>query len=472
MAKNSTMARKRTVLGRRLFILVGVVAVAALVVYGNSRRASEGKGGVPVRTAAVTEKDITLEISAKGVVEAEREMRVRSEISGLIERVTVEIGDEVKRGQPLIFFDAADLATRREEAEHSLREAESTLALLMKRKENWMRSHQAELEQARAQLEQVRIRTKATEGLPPWEEDRVLALEELREAEARVKLIEAQVESERVTDEEIAAAEASISSARATLERARDAISKSVVRSPADGVVTAVRMEEGDAVSQGSVLIEVADLNVLRVGTKVDEIDIGRIKVKAPAQITSKAYPDLKFEGSVSEISPKAVREDNVGYFDVMVELSNASASTERGMLKPGMSVDVRILTEQRSGVLVISAEAVLSGEEIAEEPDSGDRGSPGAPEDGQRDTYGKETSYLTAGETGDNRSFVFVEEEGIARLREVRLGIDTGTEVEVLDGLSAGEVLIVGDYETLRNLKDGDKVKRVTPEETTPKER
>ena len=205
-----------------------MIASIALIVYGNAKRISEGKVGIPVRTVTVTRKGISFEISAKGVVEAQRKARIRSEITGLVKAVTVKVGDEVKRGQPLVFFDEADLETRRDEAERSLREAESNLSLLMRRKENWVRLHQAELEQARAQLEQVRLRTKATEGLPPWEEGRALALEELREAEARVKLIEAQAESDKVTDEEVAAAQAAVVSARAALERAEDALSSLV----------------------------------------------------------------------------------------------------------------------------------------------------------------------------------------------------------------------------------------------------
>jgi HlyD family secretion protein len=427
-----------------------------LIVFMNIKRNAQSGGGVPVEMGQVLKKDLSLELSTKGIVEAREETRVKSEIPGTIEEVHVRVGDEVKRGDLLVSFDVSDLLMKRREAERLLREAESNLALLKRRKENTAAVNQAELEQARAQLEQVRLRTKKTEGLPPWEDARILALEELREAEARVNVIEARVESDKVIDEEIAAASAYVSSSQAALADAEAAISKSVIKSSVDGLVTDLTCEPGDRVAEGAFLLEISDLTSLCVRTKVDEVDVGHLKIGAQAKIMSKAYPGAVFTGAVAEVAPKATRDGNTGYFDVVINPTTSSWTAGEAWLRPGMSVDANILAEEKSDIIVIPSEAVLTKYELSSNRRVDKRDGDGDENGSSEPASGRDVTGLD----DLDQAFVFVEEESIARLREVRLGMDTTTEVEVLDGLSAGEVLILGDYETLRKLEDGDKVK------------
>ncbi|HSM09819.1 MAG TPA: efflux RND transporter periplasmic adaptor subunit, partial [Gemmatimonadota bacterium] len=112
-------------------------------------------------------------------------------------------------------------------------------------------------------------------------------------------------------------------------------------------------------VSGGTILLRMADLNEVQVRTLVDETDIGAIKAGLPATIQVEAYPDREFTGTVLQIEPQAVVEQNVTLFAILTRIMN-----EEGLLKPGMNSDVEILIGRRPGVLAVENAALKTPEE------------------------------------------------------------------------------------------------------------
>ncbi|MGE5575568.1 MAG: efflux RND transporter periplasmic adaptor subunit, partial [Syntrophothermus sp.] len=158
----------------------------------------------------------------------------------------------------------------------------------------------------------------------------------------------------------------------------------------------------------------------LLVKAKVDEADVSQVRAGQEATITSDAVLDLKLSGRVTRVAPEAVMEGNVSKFLADVEVDNAGQA-----LKSGMSADVEIVTYRKPKTLFVPIQAVVERR------------------------VGKEMKKVV---------FVFV--KGQARQTEVKTGLANMSDIEITKGLNPGDVVIIGDYQTLKKLKDGDKVR------------
>ena len=265
--------------------------------------------GLTTVTAEV--KDITSAVAATGTVEPIRVIDVKSQASGEVREVAVELGDNVERGALLVRIDPRDVRNS--------------------------------YNQAKADLDVAVARYTVAER----------KLERTSDLRASQVVTEEEYETALLED---ANANAALVKAKTNLELAEDRLNDVAVGAPIAGTVVEKTVEEGQIITSakemtgGTILLRMADLNEVQVRTLVDETDIGVIEAGLEATIKVEAYPNREFTGNVLQVEPQAVVEQNVTLFAVLTRIQN-----REGLLKPGMNADVEIVIGARDGVLALA---------------------------------------------------------------------------------------------------------------------
>lgn len=250
----------------------------------------------------------------------------------------------------------------------------------------------------------------------------------------QAKLSHARVDSlyarKLVSEEQYEASKAAYEMAKAQYEEAEDSYAKTSVRAPIAGTVAKVNVEEGETVilgtmnNLGTVIMVIADMSRMEAIVEVDETDVVSLHIGQHADIQVDAFPDTTFAGAVTKVGYMPLQNllsAGVEGVDFEVEVTIDSTMPE---LRPGMTVSVDITTASLDSVLVVPIQAV-GRREIDEE----------------------------------ERETVFVVEQGKAKLKPVRTGKSSDTDIEITEGLDPGEHVITGPYKLLSKLKDGRKV-------------
>ncbi len=286
-----------------------IAASGAGVVACGTSAADEPAMGLTTVTAEV--KDITSAVAATGTIEPIRVIDVKSQASGEVREVAVELGDDVERGALLVRIDPRDVRNSYNQAVADLDVAEARYTVAQRKLE--------------------------------------------RTADLRVSQVVTEEEYETALIED-ANAKAALVKAQTNLELAEDRLNDVAVGAPITGTVVEKTVEEGQIITSakemtgGTILLRMADLNEVQVRTLVDETDIGVIEAGLEATIKVEAYPDREFTGTVLQVEPQAVVEQNVTLFAVLTRIQN-----REGLLKPGMNADVEIVIGAREGVLAIA---------------------------------------------------------------------------------------------------------------------
>jgi HlyD family secretion protein len=337
----------------------GLCAALAL---GLTLSCSGGDSERDARTAPVERRPIERIVVATGTIEPEHEVEVRPRISGIVDEIHVDAGDRVEEGQPLLELDRELLEVRAREA--------------------------------RAKLDATQV------------EARFARTAYKRSAELRKQAATAEREHEDATLR-IESALARVAEAQAAMDSLEVQLRYATVTSPFGGKVLDVFVEEGSAVSAvtsvtgGTPLLSLAAADKLHLAGLIDENEVARVTVGQPARIRTEAYRDRIFTGRLREIAPLGERRENVTYFEVEIEITDA----DRALLRPRMSGDGEIVTETIEDALVIPETALLY--------------------DGSR-------LYVEVLQKGANP--VHFER------RDISIGIVENDRVQVLDGLEAGE--------------------------------
>lgn len=406
----------RTTAGR----LVVLAALLALVIAGNAVRGSRAPQGIEVDGLEVVTTDLTVDIRASGVTHAADPVEIRAPLSGRLVDVTVEPGDQAAVDHVIARYDTEDLRVQVGRLQQELAQARAQLADLLNRRSAAEEQAGPQLAQAESRVRQARLALQGVLQLPEWDLERKQAEERVREAEAALVELKSRLEGEQVSAEQIAAARASVTAAEAALAQAQARLVDVELRTPEAGTVLEVLVEPGESVTAGQLIARIARLDVVEIIAEIDETDVGSVKPGLTARVNSLAYPDRTFTAEVVRLSPVARRQGQVGVFDVTLRAENGEQ-----LLRPGMTVSVDIESERRSGVLVVPNAALT---------------------------------------VRDGRNGVFVIENGSARFQPLETGLSTATQVEVLDGLKAGDVIVAGPPAALRVLADGDAVRTGTP--------
>jgi multidrug efflux pump subunit AcrA (membrane-fusion protein) len=394
----------------RVTIVLGIVAIGPMSFIGCK---GETDGEMASRkTAIVARRDIRAQIQATGVVRAMigAEVKVGSRVSGKVERLFANIGDQVKKGDQIAKLEDADLKARVARAEAELASARAQLALLRRgARTEEISEAEGTLQQAEAELALATIDAERQTKLFAQEmvanEDADKAQRNLAVAKGKIAAAQSRVEllKHRYLPEEIALAEAKVKLAEAGVMEARVNLSYATLVAPIDGVVAQVTTQEGETVAAGMnspTFVTIIDLGKLEVAAFVDEVDIGRVTIGQGATFTVDSFPDVDFTGKVTAVYPRAVIQSNVVNY-----ITTLSVDNSEGRLKPDMTATVNIVLEERKDVLAL-------------------------PEKALRREGGKRVVRVVNGKGSVSRT--------------VRVGRRGGGFIEILDGLKEGEVVLV----------------------------
>ncbi len=366
---------------------------------------------VPV-TARVERRDFSSSVLATGAIKPQvgAEVRVGARISGRVERLRANIGDVVKKGQVIAELEKADLEARVGQRAAELQLAEARLVAVKSLRPIEITKRKAEVDQwqATASLtcKELGRQEKLLKHDATSQQTRDHAKEQSAVAEARLTSAQLALKLAEVGyEEDFKQVAAEVERAKATLAEAKVQLSYATLTAPISGVVAAVTTQEGETVAAGlsaPTFVTIIDLDRLQVDAFVDEVDIGKIQAGQSVVFTVDAFPAQEFEGKITAIYPKAVLQENVVYYDVVVEI----ASDYDGRLRPEMTASVTVFLEKREGVLAIPTKAV-------------------------RRERGRNVVYIVLG-------------DGVPQEREIKLGWRDGGWVEVAQGLNEGETVLL----------------------------
>jgi HlyD family secretion protein len=417
------------------YAIILLVLIVVLLVVGKKKGWFGQDYTISVATKKVESKTITEFITANGKIQPETEVKISPDVSGEIIELYVEEGDEVVAGDPLCVIKPDMYISALNRAEASLNSSKARLA-------------QAEAQQIEREMAFKRASQLFDGGAIP--------VSEFESAEASYKVAQA----------EVRAAQFAVKSAEASVSEAQEQLTKTRIYAPISGTISALNVEKGERVvgtsmMVGTEMMVVADLEKMEVQVEVNENDIVKIAHHDTAMVEVDAYLQRDFKGIVTEIANSAsttgTATDQVTNFDVKVFLLRNSYSdlidSVAGNMypfRPGMSATVDILTETRENVISVPIAAVTT--RIKDENNKKNRGE------------GQETKTV---ERDEKKEVVFLHKDGIVRQVEVKTGIQDNENIEILEGISEGDEIVISPYNAInKTLKDSMKVKVVAEEE------
>ncbi len=384
-------------MNRKLLVLAGI----AVVVVGLPMLAKLGRGetGKQVETEAVAVRAVRSSILASGVLAYRDEVELRSEVIGKAQQVNVREGDSVRRGDVIIALDPEQYRAQVEQQQANVRMQE----IAIERQQVLLSNLERQVERQRELFKRGLLDQNAFEAA-----ENELAL-------ARVDL--------RTREEALA-------QARAALAQAQDNLDRTQIRSPIDGVVIMLDVEPGEAVIAGTTNIPgttlaiIADPSAVLAEVQVDETDIAAVTLGQKAAIFAAAFPDTALEAVVEHIAASA--QQATGQQNLSFQVKIRLLQPEQVALRPGMSCRAEIYTESSENALAVPLQAVL---------------------------------YEAAEEGEDEQPYLFVVEDGKAVKRKVKTGLSSDSHLEIVEGVEAGERVVIGPFRTLRSLADGERV-------------
>lgn len=311
-----------------------------------------------VRTTSVERGPIRSVVSTNGKIEPIQNFEAHAPISTTVKRLLVKEGDHVRKGQLLLELDDADVRTQAARAQAQVKTAQADEIALQKG------GTQEEVLTVTSQLIKARSARDAAQrnldALHRLQQDGAASPGEVRQAEdalqrsqADVTLLE-QKQKDRYSKPETARIEAQAAEAQAAYDAAEDALVKSSVRAPFDGMVYSLPVKQGAFVQAGDLLLQEADLSRVLVRAFADEPDIGRLQAGQKVEVTWDAVPGRIWNGTVSTV-PSTVKlrvSRNVGETTCVVDNKDLR-------LLPNVNVGVTIVVAEHSRVLTLQRDAL-----------------------------------------------------------------------------------------------------------------
>ncbi|WP_155322999.1 efflux RND transporter periplasmic adaptor subunit [Desulfosarcina ovata] len=362
-------------------------------------------------TARVSLENVVHTILATGKVmpQVGAEVNVGARISGRLDKLYVNVGDTVGKGQIIAEIEKEDLEATTAEKEAEVALVEARLEALKREGPQEIAQKEAELAERKAKLEFVRCKLgrddqllkKALISNEDWEE----TSSDFKAAQAQYEVAQRKLQLANTNfDEGLKQLAAELRRTRASLKNALVKLSYAAIHAPLSGVVGSVSTREGETVAAGlsaPTFVTIVDLKRLQLDAYVDEVDIGRVKVGQKGFFSVDAFPGKEFHGRVTAIYPQAVIQNDVVTYDCIISID----TPYDGLLRPQMTATVTIMVANKENVLVLPVGAV-------------------------KHRAGQNVVWRRKGD----------------RIEEVSVttGWQDDTRVEVLSGLSEGEVVLL----------------------------
>ena len=323
---------------KRKIVLLFIILVVAMVAGGVYWFGFKKEKAIRYKTGTVQRGDLTALVVANGTVNPVTIVQVGSQISGTILKLFADFNSVVTKGQVIAQIDPALLQAKVDQTQADLRNAQAVL----EREKVTAQDYARTLKRYQSLLAQELISQMDVD----------VAQTKFDQSLATIKGAQAQVEQ----------AKANLASALTNLHYA-------TIRSPVNGIVISRNVDVGQTVAaslQAPTLFTIAqDLKEMEIHTSVDEADIGRIKLDQPALFTVDAFPGESFKAEVGQIRNAATTVQNVVTYDVVLEVRNPLLK-----LKPGMTANVSIITEEKSDVLKVPNAALRFRPPVKEAPE------------------------------------------------------------------------------------------------------
>ena len=349
-------------------IVIVVIAVAAWALSGGNKEEE-----INFKEEAVKTETLQNSVTATGTIEAVTSVTVGTQVSGIVNKLYVDYNSQVKKGQVIAELDKTNLLSELNTAKANLASATSDL--------NYQAANMS------------RYQTLYKKGLVSADEYEN-ALLTYRQAKEQV------------------------ASSKESVQKAQTNLGYATITSPIDGTVISKSVEEGQTVAASFSTPELftiaRDLTNMQVVANVDEADIGGVKEGDRVTFTVDAYPDDTFEGTVKQVRLEATTTNNVVTYEVVISAPNADLK-----LKPGLTANVTIYTQERSGVLAVANKAL--------------RFTP------TKETVGKDMKIVDC--KGKNKVWTLSDKTLTAH--SVTIGQTDGVHTEIIKGIKKGQKIV-----------------------------
>lgn len=334
-------------------IAVGVLALAGGGYWWYTQK--QASSDVQYRTSKIERGNLQASVSASGAVNPVTQVSVGTQVSGQIKELYVDFNAEVKAGQLIALIDPETFEYRVRSAQADL---ESTRAQVLTAQAN-VASSMAQVSRAKLDLTEAQRDLERQQTLVDKQfvtqsvADKARALvgnlgESVKVAEAQMAVTHAQVKS----------AQASVAQRESSLAQARIDLARTKITSPVNGIVIKRSIEKGQTVaaslSSPELFVIAQNLQDMQVDASIDESDVGKIRTGQKATFTVDAFAGQTFEGEVRQVRKAAQNVANVVTYTAVIGFSNSG-----GRLLPGMTANVRVITEARENVLKVANAAL-----------------------------------------------------------------------------------------------------------------
>jgi HlyD family secretion protein len=427
---------------------IALVVILIIVLIVGKKSGWFGKDfQISVSTKIVESKTITEIVTANGKVQPETEVKISPDVSGEIIEMNIQEGDQVTKGQLLMVIKPDMYIQAYNRALASLSSSQARLA-------------QADARQIESDLAFKRSNSLFNQGAIP--------VSDFETAQASYK----------VAQSEVKAAQFAVKSAEASVAEAQEQLVKTKIYAPMDGTVARLNVEKGERVVgtnmyAGTETMVIANLHLMEVKVDVNENDIVRVNLNDTALVEVDAYLGRQFKGLVTEIANSANTTggstDQVTNFSVKILLLEDSyrdlVDSVGGKLypfRPGMSATVDIQTETRKNVISVPIQAVTTRSlKNNKNPDEEkDKAGPIAENRGgtaQEDKTPEDKKV----------EVVFIYKDGKVKKEPVKTGIQDSENIEILEGIKAGDEIVVAPFNAINKLlNDSADVKKVDEKE------
>ncbi len=385
-----------------LFFLV--IAVIAVIIIFNLQ--SQREKSIKVSVEKVKRLDLTSVISASGEVKPKKNVNISSQIAGRVIKIGVEEGQQVKAGDFLLKLESTQYEAN----------ADGDRARIQSLRADMIRGEAVKNRDDGFYKRQIKLF-----------DAELISTETLESAKANYEISKANCNAILFQ----------IKQAQASLQSTLDILKKTEYYAPIEGIITSLRVEEGETAlvgtmnNPGTVLMTIADLSVMEVEVEVDETDVVGVKIGQKSEVKIDAYPDDIITGTVTKVGSSALQTvtsaDESKDFKVVVTLENPPAN-----LKPGLSASADIIIAKKENVLAVPISALAL-----------------------RDKTGDNQNSEKEQEEG-----VYIVEESRVKFMPIKKGIMGELMIEITSGLEEGQDVVVGPYSALRLLKDDTLIK------------
>lgn len=362
-------------IGKKSWITIGVIAVILIAWF--FLRGGKKEEKITFETAKVENTSIHTSITATGTIEPVTSVTVGTQVSGIVSHLYVDYNSVVKKGQVIAELDRTNLISELNTSKANLSSAQSTAAY--------------------EQANYNRYKTLYEKGLVSADEFESAQLSYLKAKEQ-------------------------VNTSRESVQKAQTNLGYATITSPIDGVILSKSVEEGQTVAASfntpELFVIAQDLTDMRVIADIDEADIGGVKEGQRVSFTVDAFPEDKFDGTVTQVRQEAKTESNVVTYEVVISAPNADLK-----LKPGLTANVTIFTMEKDNVLAVPAKALR---------------------------FHPSEAVLQEGESisdceGDHK--LWTKEGPVFKAHKVEVGTSNGVMTEITGGIAAGTE-VLADFE------------------------